>query len=395
MFAVNAQAAAVQQAATTPAMQRAARLVGLLAVVALVGCAGNGPTGEPGLGYYWQSVSGHWALMNAARPVDDWLADPAVNPALKTRLALTQRMRRFAVTELGLPDNASYTRYADLKRPAAVWNVVATPELSLDLQTWCYPVLGCAGYRGYFNHAEAEAFAASLTAQGLEAAVYPVPAYSTLGWMNWVGGDPLLNTFLGHVKGEVARLVFHELAHQVVYASGDTAFNESYATAVERLGGQRWLAQHGSEQARADYAVFDQRRQAFRALTRQTRLNLEEIYAAALLHKALPAIYFDANRLRAAKTAELARFRARYAELKAAWGGYSGYDAWVARSNNATFALQAAYDQWVPAFEALFAREGHDFARFHVAVQALANLPTDQRREALTALTRLSPPPAS
>lgn len=370
-----------------PPMQRAARVVGLLALAALMGCAGSGPTSAPGLGYYWQSVNGHWALMNAARPVDDWLADPAINPALKTRLAQAQRMRRFAVTDLGLPDNASYTRYADLKRPAAVWNVVATPELSLDLQTWCYPVLGCAGYRGYFNQAEAEAFAASLTAQGLEAAVYPVPAYSTLGWMNWAGGDPLLNTFVGHVEGEVARLVFHELAHQAVYAADDTAFNESYATAVERLGGQRWLTQHGSAQARADYAVFDQRRQAFRALTQQTRLNLEEIYASSHTHQSNIAINADSNRVRTAKVAELARFRTRYAELKTGWGGYSGYDAWVARSNNATFALQAAYDRWVPAFEALFEREGQDFVRFHAAVQALANQPPDQRHEALTRLS--------
>lgn len=361
-------------------------MAGLLVVATLVGCAGNGPTGAPGLGYYWQSVNGHWALMNAARPVDDWLADPAVNPALKTRLAQAQRMRRFAVTELGLPDNASYTRYADLKRPAAVWNVVATPELSLDLQTWCYPVLGCAGYRGYFNQAEAEAFAASLTAQGLEAAVYPVPAYSTLGWMNWAGGDPLLNTFLGHVEGELARLVFHELAHQAVYAADDTAFNESYATAVERLGGQRWLAQHGSAQARADYAVFDQRRQAFRSLTQQTRLNLKEIYASSHMHQSNTAINVDDVHLRNAKTAELTRFRTRYAELKAGWGGYSGYDAWVARSNNATFALQAAYDQWVPAFEALFEQQGQDFARFYDAVHHLSRLPKPERDAALVLL---------
>lgn len=351
----------------------------------VAGCASGGTTGAPGLGYYWQSVTGHLALMHAARPVDEWLADPGVNPALKDRLALAQRMRQFAVTDLGLPDNASYTRYADLKRPAAVWNVVATTELSLDLQTWCYPVLGCAGYRGYFSQTEAEAFAASLTAQGLEAVVYPVPAYSTLGWMNWAGGDPLLNTFLGHVEGELARLVFHELAHQVLYVQDDTAFNESYATAVERLGGQRWLALQGTEQARAEYAVFDSRRQAFRALTRQTRENLKKIYAPALAGKALNAIS-ELTAIRAAKAAEMARFRHRYAELKASWGGFSGYDAWVARSNNAAFAVQAAYDQWVPAFEVLFEQQGRDFPRFHEAVRQLAALPRAERDASLAAL---------
>ena len=48
----------------------------------------------------------------------------------RQRLELSQRIRDFAVAELGEPDNASYRRYADLQRGAAVWNVVAAPELS-------------------------------------------------------------------------------------------------------------------------------------------------------------------------------------------------------------------------------------------------------------------------
>jgi len=218
-----------------------------LAALCLGGCAN--------LGYYWQSASGHLALMNASRPVNEWLADTATPDTLKARLALSQRIRDFAATELHLPDNPSYRRYADLKRRAAVWNVVAAPPYSLTLHTWCFPVTGCVGYRGYFKEADARAEAARLSALGLEASVYGVPAYSTLGWMNWAGGDPLLNTFMHYPEGELARLIFHELAHQVVYAKDDTMFNESFATAVERLGGARWLAAHASDAARAEYAA--------------------------------------------------------------------------------------------------------------------------------------------
>ena len=350
----------------------------------LAGCA-SGPGGAPGPGYYWQSVTGHLALMQAARPLDDWLADAATPQPLKDRLALAQRMRRFAVTELALPDNASYTRYADLKRRAAVWNVVAAPEYALTLQTWCYPVLGCAGYRGYFCEAEAEAFAASLRAQGLEAAAYPVPAYSTLGWTNWLGGDPLLNTFVGHTEGELARLMFHELAHQVVYAADDTVFNESFATAVERLGGQRWLTAHASPAARLAYAEFDGRRQQFRELTRRTRENLRQIYAPSLDGKGVSAIDPGADMAQRKQTA-LAEFRQQYDDLKASWGGYNGYDGWVARANNATFAVQAAYDEWVPAFEALFVRQGCRFPAFYDAVKALAHQPAPTRHAGLQAL---------
>lgn len=343
----------------------------------LGGCAGT----DIGPGYYWQSVTGHLALMHAARPVQDWLDDPATPPALQERLRRVQQMRRFAVTDLGLPDNASYQRYADLKRRAAVYNVVAAPELSLVLKQWCFPVTGCVSYRGYFDEADARRFADTLP-KDLDVTVYPVPAYSTLGWMNWAGGDPLLNTFIGYPEGELARLLFHELAHQVVYASGDTAFNESFATSVERLGGERWLAQTDAA-TRSAYAEFDGRRQAMRVLTTATRDRLESLYADAGLSD-------DAKRQ--TKAAALQAFRQDYESLKRHWNGYPGYDAWVAQASNATFGVQAAYDQWVPAFEALFLQEQQDFPRFYAAVHRLSRLSADDRLAALQALMPTQPP---
>ena len=334
-------------------------------------------TGCSTAGYYWQSVSGHLSMMNAARPVNDWLADAQTPEPLKARLAMSQRIRRFAVTELKLPDNPSYHRYADLHRSAVVWNVVAAPELSLKLNTWCFPVVGCVGYRGYFNEQDARTEAEQLKAQGLEVSVYGVPAYSTLGWMNWAGGDPLLSTFINYPEGELARLVFHELSHQVVYAAGDTMFNESFATAVERLGSQRWLATQASSTARTQYAGFDQRRQEFKALALATRRELAAIYESKEpLAQSKPA-QIDM------KNIAMQDFRNRYAQLKASWGGFAGYDPWVARANNAAFGAQAAYDELVPGFEALFAREGGDWQRFYDAVQRLAQLPQEQRHQAL------------
>ena len=232
------------------------------------------------LGYYWQSVSGHMQMINAARPVAEVLTDPQTPEKLKARLALSQRIRSFAATELKLPNNASYTRYADLRRSAVVFNVVAAPEFSLTLKTWCFSVVGCVGYRGYFAQAEAEREAGRLKAEGYEVSVYGVPAYSTLGKLDWLGGDPLLNTFINYPEGEMARLIFHELAHQVVYAADDTMFNESFATAVERLGGAAWLATHASQATRDEYARFNLRREQFKALTAAARRNLALIYAS-------------------------------------------------------------------------------------------------------------------
>ncbi|MDD2176590.1 aminopeptidase [Acidovorax sp. D2M1] len=367
-------------------------LPALLTSLALAGCASTtGPTNA--LGYYWQSLRGHMQIMHAAEPIDDWVARKDISPALRERLQLAQRARAFAVAELGLPDNASYRRYADLKRPSAVWNVVAAPPYSLTLHTWCFPVTGCIGYRGYFTKADAQAEAAELAAQGLEVEVYGVPAYSTLGYMNWAGGDPLLSTFIAWPEGDFVRLLFHELAHQVVYAKNDTLFNESFATAVERIGVAQWLATQSTPQAREAFATSEMRRSAFRALTRTTRARLAAIYEQK------EALALDNNALIAIKTEAMETFRTDYAALRARWLGtpggpapqattaqVAGYDRWVAQANNASFAAQAAYDELVPAFEALFEREGRDWPRFYDAVRQLTQQPQPERHEALRAL---------
>jgi predicted aminopeptidase len=333
-------------------------------------------TGCANLGYYWHSATGHLRMMSAARPVEEWLGDAQAPQRLKSRLALSQRIRSYAVAELKLPDNPSYRRYADLHRSAVVWNVVAAPAYSVTLKNWCFPVTGCVTYRGYFDEQLARADAAELADQGYESNVYPVPAYSTLGWLNWAGGDPLLNTFIYYPEGELARLIFHELAHQVVYAKNDTMFNESFATSVERLGSARWLATQASDAAREEYAEFNQRRNQFRALALATRKRLQQIYEST-----------QGDERDALKQATLRQFREQYAQLRDSWGGdparYRGYDRWVERANNASFGAQAAYDELVPGFEALFEREGRDWKRFYDAVKRLADLPRGERHQLL------------
>lgn len=356
----------------------------LLCTLALAGCAST----TSSLGYYWQSLRGHVQLMQAAEPIDQWIARADISAALRERLQLAQRARKFAIEQLGLPDNASYRRYADLKRSAAVWNVVAAPPYALTLHTWCFPVTGCIGYRGYFSEADAQAEAAQLAQQGLEVEVYGVPAYSTLGYMNWAGGDPLLSTFIGWPEGDFVRLLFHELAHQVVYAQGDTLFNESFATAVERLGVARWLESEAPPPVREAYATSEARRAAFRSLTRATRTRLAAIYEQK------EAAAMESSGLDAMKSEAMQEFRAGYSTLRAQWLGtglaataqVAGYDRWVARANNASFAAQAAYDEQVPAFLALFEKEGRDFARFYDAVRQLARQPLAERHAALKAL---------
>jgi predicted aminopeptidase len=351
-------------------------LLGALAVGAAAMLLGGCST----LGYYAQAVNGHLDLMQRARPVPEVLADPATPAPLRERLALSQRMRDFAVTELKLPEGPSYRRYADLGRDAVVWNVVAAPELGLQLKTWCFPVVGCVGYRGYYTQARAEALAAELREQGYEVVVYGVPAYSTLGKLEWMGGDPLLNTFVNGSEADLARLIFHELAHQLVYVDDDTTFNESYATAVERIGGRLWMERFATPEARAADAQRLARGVAFRAFVQAWRAELDALYRSGQPPEAL----------RAAKAEVMARGRRAYEALKAdpasPLAGFAGYDGWFARANNASFAVLGAYNDFVPAFERLYERSGRDFARFHEAVRVLAPLPRAERRARLGAL---------
>jgi predicted aminopeptidase len=342
----------------------------VVAALALTGCSN--------LGYYWQSATGHLGILAAARPIEEVVQEPQTSERLRERLKLVQRIRSYASTELKLPENASYHRYADLHRSAAVWNVTAAPAYSLELKTWCFPVTGCVGYRGYYEEKRAQEDAGTLAKEGYEVSVYPVTAYSTLGYMNWAGGDPILNTFIGYPEGELARLIFHELAHQVVYVKNDTTFNESFATAVERLGGERWLRTQADEKARQDYAAYDGRRRLFRDLSRRTRDRLKAVYET-------PGLAPEVKEQR--KQEVMAQFRAEYAQMKAAAGGeervWRGYDRWVREANNAFFGAQAAYDELVPGFEALFHLKGDDWPRFYDAARGLAALPKEERHRQL------------
>ncbi len=343
-----------------------AAVLALAALLPLAGCSA--------LPYYSQALRGEYALLSAARPVDQWLADPATPADLKERLALALRIRYFAAAALGLPDNGSYTRYADLHRASAVWNVFATPELSLTLQTWCYPVFGCAAYRGYFARSAAQELADRLAARGEDTAVAPVPAFSTLGWFD----DPLLSTFVRWPEPELARLIFHELAHQVVYVRDDTRFNESFATAVERAGLVRWVEQRHDPQLQEQFRRYRLHHDGMLALVGQTRRELEALYAGPLPPQAQ----------RAAKAQAFADLQQRYRQVRdGAWSGFHGYDDFFAAPwNNARIAALAAYQDDVPAFEALLASEGADLPRFYVRVKALARLAPAERERALQAL---------
>jgi predicted aminopeptidase len=303
-------------------------------------------TGCESISYYSQAIRGQLGLMGAARPVEAWLADPATPPDLRARLQAAQRIREFASQRLALPQNGSYSSYAELGRPYAVWNVYAAPRFSVEARQECFPIAGCVSYRGFFSEEDARRHAARLREEGNDVYLGGVPAYSTLGWLD----DPLLSTFIRYPDVQLARLMFHELAHQRVYLKGDTAFNESFAVTVEEEGVRRWLEAEGRGGELEALRAARLRRQEFAARVAQARERLAKVYQEKLPEEAM-----------------LARKREEYDKLRA------DYPAIVpAEPNNAYLVSIALYTQLVPQFERLLAGCGGDLSSFYDRVEALA-----------------------
>jgi len=306
--------------------------------------------------------------------IETLLAAPDTPDALRAQLQLVLEVRQFAEEELRLPVGKSYNSYVDLGRKHVVWNVFASPEFSLQPHSWCYPFVGCANYRGYFAKEDAEQFARELEKQHNDVYVAGIDAYSTLGWFD----DPVLSTIVNYPPNLLASVLFHELAHKLLYVKGDSAFNESFATVVEQIGLERWLKKHGKPALREDAKRHHDRRLAFVDLVIQTRNRLEALYASGIAP----------NEMRVEKRNTFDDLRAQYHQLRESWGGYAGYDDWFEEPlNNAKLDSVAIYHDYVPALLALLDAKHGDLPAFYAACRELATASGDERKRALETRT--------
>ncbi len=320
--------------------------------------------------YLLESAQGQLSLMSKREPIQRVIEKPSTAAALRRQLEEVTAIRDFASRELGLPDNGSYRSYADVGRRYVVWNVVVAPEFSVDPKEWCYPLVGCVAYRGYFVERRARRFAAGWQARGLDVAVGGVAAYSTLGHFN----DPILNTMVGWDDVELASIVFHELTHQMIYVPNDAAFNEALATAVEEEGVRRWLLAQGRDGDLARHLAEQKRYLEVIDLLRRTSGRLRALYAS----------HVDPERMREGKQAAFAALRDSYAQLKESWDGQAPFAAWFSGDiNNAHLASIATYYDCVPGFERELAAAGGDLAAFYRRVRELAKLDQKARDEAV------------
>lgn len=332
------------------------------------------------LPYYLQAARGQAKLLRQREPIDELLADPALDAATRDRLILVTDLRRFAVGHLGLPDNDSYTSYVGLGRDYVVWNVVAAEEFSVEPLGWCFPVAGCVSYRGYFERERALEFEAKLASQGYDTFVGGATAYSTLGYF----ADPVLDTMLRQGDTAIAATLFHELAHQQLYVKDDTELSESFATAVEQYGVEAWLDSQDRGSALADYRASLERRAQFAALVARHRETLAQLFAMDA----------EAATLRSRKAEANAAMRSEYEALRDdAWDGNRDYDGWFDGGfNNARLAALTSYQRWVPGLRAELERLGPE--AFFAAMEALLELEPASRRSRLEAWNLASVPAA-
>lgn len=328
--------------------------------------------------YYSQAAKGQIQLLFARESIDKLINAKNTPPKLRERLILTQRVRAYAQQQLKLPVGKAYGSYADLERPYAVWNVYAAPPLSLQAYTWCYPVVGCLAYRGYFNKLNAEKYAEKLKHQQLEVRVGGVRAYSTLGFFN----DPILNTFIDTSEPYLIELLIHEISHRLLYIKGDTKFNESFATAIAQIATQRWYQQQSKTEKYIQYQTKETNNKLLRTLLLKHRSQLEKIYNNDTLSE---------REKTDAKEQQITQMHKQYFAAKTAQGWRDGLDQWVLSINNASLANMANYNGFAPAFKQIFELQGRDFPRFYQEATRLSQLKKAERHAALEKLIPTHP----
>ncbi len=343
-------------------MKTSFKILLLIPFLLLTGCAD--------FSYYMHSVKGQFSIMSETRDIEDVLADDSTDAKLKQKLILVGQIRQFAFQQLDLPESDSYTEYADLGRPYVLKNLFAAAEFSTTLKRWCYPIAGCAGYRGYFEEDRLQQYKQELEKQKMDIYIANIPAYSTLGWFD----DPLLNTFINWPDHYLAGLIFHELAHQKLYIDDDTEFNESFAVAVQQTGVEKWLNANKQSKQAERYEQYQKNRQLVIQLIEKAREDLKSIYTGELLEE----------EKRQKKQLVLQKLKQDYQQLSSGFKVLDGFKHWFeGELNNAKLASVSTYHSTAPAFRNILKHLKGNYSAFYNQVESISRLAKKQRHECL------------
>ena len=321
------------------------------------------------LNYYAQSMQGQFELMHKQQKISALLDDNTVPDSLRNKLHTVLELRDFSINRLGLPENDSYFSYADIGRDYVIWNIFANPEFSLEPLNWCYLIIGCLSYRGYFSKTEAEKHETQLKQQGYDTYLGGVAAYSTLGWFD----DPVLNSMLRWNESYLASVMFHELAHQQLYVKNDTELNESYADAVAHIGVTKWLQQKADKKYLLEYLQAQEQENVFVELINRYKLRLNKLYQS-----------IDEDQIKQQrKKAILEEMKNEFFELSKDWIK-NPYKNWFSSDiNNAKLAAVITYRKYLSAFLEIYEKLNNDLPRFYSFSRSLSKCKPMKRKDIL------------
>ena len=330
--------------------------------------------------YNYGLIDNHLSIIKNAQLIDEILEDKTKNPELQRKLRLVSKIKDFAYAELHFKKTKSYSTYSDILRNAVVWNVLATKENSFELKEWCYIFIGCFNYRGFYKKKEAEKYARDLIeSESLEVAILPVAAYSTLGWSDFLGGDPVLNTFIWDDEIDLVRLLIHEMAHQQVFVKNDTLFNESFASFVEETGSLQWVKRNGDSDDLILYEEKKRQRDKVGEILRSAKENLEGLYAQNLKKKETALL----------EEQIFLNLRMRLLRLKDGRDISNEYYNWVSQINLPWLAAFSLYDGYKPFFKNVFIKSNSDWVFFYEEVRRFKKIKKRERVEIIEKFLKL------
>jgi predicted aminopeptidase len=322
--------------------------------------------------FYAQATAGQIGILSRRESTHHLIDAADTNPELRARLLEVGNILAFARERLLLPTKGQFSSYVHVNGQYLVWNVFATREFSTEATQWCYPIIGCASYRGYFSKRDARRFARRLSAAQHDVAVGGVVAYSTLGWFD----DPLVSTYIDWPPAELAGLLFHELTHAKFFVKGDTPFNEGLATFVEREGVREWLASRGEASEIQRLELRWSRSDQLVRFMLAWRLQLAKLYDQPFNDTARRLLKGD-------MMVEIDRCMRINAEML---GQSATSDLLRIPMNNARLVPFAAYHEDVAGFAALFDACGRNWLTFFARVEALGREKPAQRTATMSEL---------
>lgn len=199
-----------------------------------------------GLGfYYWSLLSygiaqglGQLKIIREAKPVEEFIQDPAFPDSLKSKLKLVQQAGRFAIDSLGLNDTDNYKTLYDQHGEELMWVVTACEPFRLKEKRWEFPVVGSVPYKGYFDREKAIEERESLERENWDVSIRNPGGWSTLGWFT----DPILSGMLRRSDGDLVSLIIHEMVHATIYVKDSSDFNENLASFIGDRGAEVFLS---------------------------------------------------------------------------------------------------------------------------------------------------------